>query len=332
MRTASCIPLSLADDADPKVISNSSMWQSERWNFAVKKIAGTGGVGSSLLLAFRLFLERRHFDVVYTVGCREAEMYGLICSIFGSGKRPHVAAEILLDEPRPERLAWRMKRTFRRFCFRNVSSMIVFSSGELELYSRELDVPLERIQFVPFHSNIREIQRTQLGTYGFAAGRSLRDYRTFFAAAERVDYRFVVVAERESVAHLRKPDNVELHCDIPRERYLELLQGARFVVMPSKAGYRSVGQVVALEAAAFGKPVIASDVMGIRDYVSHGVNGLLVQVGDVEALAATMQTLMTDDVMCKRIADKAAERVEKEHSFSAFAANCLKVLSEACSR
>jgi glycosyltransferase involved in cell wall biosynthesis len=306
------------------------MWQSERWNRAVNKIAATDGMGGAVLLAFQLFFKRRHFDVVYTVGCREAEMYGILCRLFGSGKRPHVAAEILLDEPRPDSLAWRMKHRIRRFAFRNTSRVIVFSRGELELYSRELDLPLERIQFVPSHSNILEIQRTQPGAYGFAAGRSLRDYKTFFAAAELVDYPFVVVADRASVAHLHKPDNIELHCDIPRERYLELLQGARFVVIPSKAGYRSIGQVVALEAASFGKPVIASDVLGLRDYVSHGVDGLLVAAGDVEALATAMQTLIADDAMCEQIAEKAAERVEKEHTFAAFAANCLKVIAQAC--
>ncbi|MES2222505.1 MAG: glycosyltransferase family 4 protein [Acidobacteriota bacterium] len=320
------------EPSDPRLISNSIMWQSERWNQAVTKIPASGGMFDSLLLAFRLLRRRRDFDVVLTVGFREAEIYGLVCSIFGSGKRPHVASEILLDEPRPGSMAWRMKRAIQRFGCRNIAAMIVFSSGERDLYCKELQLPKERIHFVPFHTNVLEPLMTERGGYGFSAGRSLRDYATFFAAAEKVDFPFVVVADRASVAHLRKPDNIELHCDVPRDRYLELLQGARFVVVPSKAGYRSIGQVVVLEAASFGKPVIASDVMGMRDYVRHGVDGLMVAPGNVDALAVAMQTLSTDNGMCERLSVAALERVQEKHTFAAFADHCLRIAAEACRR
>jgi glycosyltransferase involved in cell wall biosynthesis len=304
------------------------MWQSERWNQAVDKISDKDNFAGAIQLAFRLLLRRRHYDAVYTVGVRQAQMYGLFCAMFGTGNRPHIAAEILLDEPRPNSLAWRLKRRMRRFCCRSIAALIVYSSGERDLYSKELQLPLERIHFVPFHTNILEPHLTELGGYGFSAGRSLRDYATFFAAAEKVHSPFVVVADRASVAHLRKPENVELHCDVPRDRYLELLQNARFVVVPSKAAYRSIGQVVVLEAASFGKPVIASDVMGMRDYVSHGVDGVMVAAGDVDALAAAMQSLAADDAMCQRLAVAALERVWAKNTFDAFCDQCLRVAAE----
>jgi glycosyltransferase involved in cell wall biosynthesis len=318
--------------ADPKVISNSSMWQSERWNQAVDKISDKDTFAVALQLAFRLLVKRRYYDAVYTVGIRQAQMYGLCCAMFGTGNRPHIASEILLDEPRPNSLAWRMKRTMRRVCCRRIAALIVYSSGERDLYSKELQLPRERIHFVPFHTNVLEPHLTQRGGYGFSAGRSLRDYATFFAAAEKVDYPFVVVADRASVAHLRKPANVELHCDVPRARYLELLQGARFVVVPSRAAYRSIGQVVVLEAASFGKPVIASDVMGMRDYVSDGVDGRMVAPGDVHELATAMQSLAEDDAMCQRLAIAALERVQAKNTFDAFCDQCLRVVAQACGR
>ncbi|HTU50713.1 MAG TPA: glycosyltransferase family 4 protein [Acidobacteriaceae bacterium] len=314
---------------DPRVISNSSMWQSERWNLAVKKVSAGDSFAGAIRLAWQLVRERRHYDAVYTVGVRQAQMYGLLCAIVGTGNKPHIAAEILLDEVQPNRLAWKIKRTFRRAVSRNIARMIVFSDGERELYSRELHLPLERVVFVPFHTNILESQLTSLGAYGFAAGRSLRDYETLFAAVENLDFPFVVVADSASVAHLCRPSNVELHCDIPRAQYLKLLEGARFVVVPLKADYRSTGQVVVLEAESFGKPVVASDVVGTRDYLSHDVNGLLVAPGNPEALRAAIQALMTDDAMCRRLAAAGIERVKKNHTFSVFAAKCLDIIAEA---
>jgi glycosyltransferase involved in cell wall biosynthesis len=332
MQTTDSIASSSLITPDPRVISNSSMWQSERWNQAVDKISDKDSFVGAIQLAFRLLLKRRGYDAVYTVGIRQAQMYGLACAMFGSGNQPHIASEILLDQPRPDSLAWRMKRTLRRFCCRRIAALIVYSSGERDLYSKELQLPPERIHFVPFHTNVREPHLTEPGRYGFAAGRSLRDYATFFAAAEKVDYSFVVVADHASVAHLRKPQNVELHCDVPRAEYLELLQGARFVVVPSKATYRSIGQVVVLEAGSFGKPVIASDVMGMRDYIRHGVDGLMVAPGDVDALAAAMQSLAADDALCERLAVAALERVQAKNTFDAFCDQCLRVVAEARAR
>jgi glycosyltransferase involved in cell wall biosynthesis len=49
---------------------------------------------------------------------------------------------------------------------------------------------------------------------------------------------------------------------------------------------------VVLEALAAGVPVAATDVGGVRELVQHGRSGLLVQPGDVDALAATMEHLM----------------------------------------
>jgi glycosyltransferase involved in cell wall biosynthesis len=49
--------------------------------------------------------------------------------------------------------------------------------------------------------------------------------------------------------------------------------------------------VVLIEALAYGKPVVASDIGGIPDVVRHGETGLLVPPGDGDALAAALRSL-----------------------------------------
>lgn len=323
--------MNIDSSRDVRVLSNSAMWQSERWNLAVDKLSDKDSFPGAIQLAFQLLFKRRHYDAVYTVGVRQAQMYGLLCAIFGTGNRPHIASEVLLDEIRASSFPWRTKRTVRRFAFRNTARVIVFSEGERVLYSQELRLPVDRVQFVPFHTNILQPGLTPLGDYGFAAGRSLRDYQTFFEAVDGLDFPFVVVADDASVRHLRKPVNVELHCDVPRARYLELLEASRFVVVPLKAEYRSTGQVVVLEAASLGKPVIASDVVGVRDYLIDNVNGLLVPPGEADSLKQRIQALIADEALCRRLAVAALERVEREHTFAAFAARCLEIISNCVS-
>ena len=49
---------------------------------------------------------------------------------------------------------------------------------------------------------------------------------------------------------------------------------------------------VAIEAAAMGVPTIAFDVVGVRDSVEHGVSGIRVPFGDVEAVVAALREMM----------------------------------------
>jgi glycosyltransferase involved in cell wall biosynthesis len=312
-----------------QILTNSTLWQSERWNRATIKLRAAETLPGSIRVAALMLLRRQKSHAVYTVGVRPAQAYGLLCRLFGNGKRPHIASEIFLDEPDPSALRWRLKRRVRRFALGRVDQMIVFSSAERERYSTELKLPPEKLHFVPFHTNVEEPKLMPSGTYGFAAGRSLRDWRTFFAAIEPLDYDFIVVADAASIATLTIPRNVRLYCDIPRSEYIELLQHARFVVVPLQPSGRSAGQVVLLETGAFGKPVIASDVDGVRDYLSSGVDGLLVPPEDAEAMRAAIRSLIADESLCKQLGSAAFKRIEAEHKFAAFVDRCLEVIHHA---
>lgn len=77
----------------------------------------------------------------------------------------------------------------------------------------------------------------------------------------------------------------------------DLLHVATLVVLPS---YREGTPRILLEAAAAGKPIVATDVPGCREVVKHGVNGLLVPAGDAEALAEAMRSVLSNPDMLKK--------------------------------
>ena len=62
------------------------------------------------------------------------------------------------------------------------------------------------------------------------------------------------------------------------------------------ASYREGFPRSAMEAAAMGLPVVATDIRGCRQVVDDGRNGLLVPAHDAGALAAAIRTLATDPV------------------------------------
>jgi glycosyltransferase involved in cell wall biosynthesis len=66
--------------------------------------------------------------------------------------------------------------------------------------------------------------------------------------------------------------------------------------------------LVALEAAAAGKPIIASDIGGLRDIVVDGETGLLVPAGDRPALRSALRRMLGDAEMRERFGRAAKAR------------------------
>jgi phosphatidylinositol alpha-mannosyltransferase len=71
-------------------------------------------------------------------------------------------------------------------------------------------------------------------------------------------------------------------------------------------GRESFG-IVLLEGMASGKPVIASDIPGYRDVVTHGLDGLLVKPEDSEALAQTLIEVLTNKELSAQLSKHGPE-------------------------
>jgi glycosyltransferase involved in cell wall biosynthesis len=67
--------------------------------------------------------------------------------------------------------------------------------------------------------------------------------------------------------------------------------------------------VVAIESLAAARPVVATRVGGTPDVVEDGADGMLVPVGDVEAIAAALETLAADPELRRRLGEHGRERV-----------------------
>ena len=68
----------------------------------------------------------------------------------------------------------------------------------------------------------------------------------------------------------------------------------------------------AMEAHAVGKPVVATWVTGIVDSVIDGVTGILVPVGDVDALAGALELVLADQSLAAALGSAGRERALRE--------------------
>jgi glycosyltransferase involved in cell wall biosynthesis len=139
-----------------------------------------------------------------------------------------------------------------------------------------------------------------------------------FDAAERLDDRFVVVVigpDDPAKPDALDRDTVRRAADagvrfLGMRDDVDRLYGAMdLFVLPS---WREGFPRAAMEAAASGLPVIATDVRGCRQVVDHDVTGLLVPVRDAGALAEAVIALGDDPGRRRRMGAAAVDRAREQ--------------------
>ena len=93
---------------------------------------------------------------------------------------------------------------------------------------------------------------------------------------------------------------------LPRHDLREFYSNARFVVAPSVC--QEAFGLVAAEAMAHGRPVIAARVGGLQEVIQDGVTGYLVTPGDSEELAERMTHLWERPELCREMGAAARQR------------------------
>jgi hypothetical protein len=112
----------------------------------------------------------------------------------------------------------------------------------------------------------------------------------------------------ELVSGSTASDHITMHRFVEHSIVPRVLAPLDVLVLPSV--YEETGSVL-VEAMASGLPVVASDVGGIPQVVEDGGTGLLVPPGDVAALAAALDRLVTDDHLRARLSAGAAARAQR---------------------
>lgn len=102
---------------------------------------------------------------------------------------------------------------------------------------------------------------------------------------------------------------------------------AAVVALPTS--YREGLPKVLLEAAACGRPVVASTVGGCREIVAHGVNGLLVPPGDAPATAAAIEELLASPERRQRMGAAGRVMVLADLTLDAVVAQTFAVYADA---
>jgi glycosyltransferase involved in cell wall biosynthesis len=311
------------------------------------KIKVVGRVVILLRLAWRLFSDRRRYDLVHVHMAEYMAFVSILVArplgktvILKFAVRPPDSAGVFGDFP--EFVA---RRRFLEqllfFVIRKADCFVAISEMISEMAIKR-GIPPERVVRIPngvdigtFHPVTppeREDLRRSLAFHpGLAVvfiGRLiprkgvadlLGAWRT--VSAKRNDVTLYILgtgrSEEEFLAKARDlglRDSVKFRGSV--NNVVAYLQSADLFVLPSH--YEGMPNVL-LEAMACGLPVVATRVSGVVDIVRDGRNGLLVEPGRPDGLAEAILRLLDDPAEAARLGKAAHETIEKEYSIEAVA-------------
>ncbi len=103
-----------------------------------------------------------------------------------------------------------------------------------------------------------------------------------------------------------------------------LYEWANTTVMPCR--WQEPFGLVGIESMSHSRPVVAFDVGGVSEWLSHGNNGYLVRHGDIRALAETIDKLAGSEETMRKMGAAGLEMVRSDYSDESFLNGFLKSL------
>lgn len=209
-------------------------------------------------------------------------------------RRPRVA--LLGDMWQPNRgLRHLMDRIIVRLADRAVDRYFVHSSEELRDFPLYWSLDKNKVRLCLYFYSLKESDMSAppapAGDYIFAGGNSHRDYEPLIEAARRMPHVKFVFATFRLNGRTDLPSNVTAG-QVTHQEFMNLMRGALAVVTPIKKGLRrSAGQQTYLNAMMFRKPSIVNQTNGVRDHITSGVDGMIVD-GSAESYVYALEWIL----------------------------------------
>lgn len=100
---------------------------------------------------------------------------------------------------------------------------------------------------------------------------------------------------------------------LSHKRLIEYISVVDIAVMPHSNEYGSPMKIY--EYMAMCKPVVAPRLGPLEDGITHGVEGLLFKLGNIEEFVVSLKTLINDKHLCEKMGTAGRERVLRQHNW-----------------
>ena len=202
---------------------------------------------------------------------------------------------------------------------------VVFTEQEVEDYSRMLGIDPEKLLFIPHGDWPQPIDVPDVFSpdpdidletpFYFAGGFTNRDYKPVIETFTKLGERLIIVCSHTNVDVVDEelPPNITVYRNISFPEFELLLRACKAVIIPLRHDRGAAGHSVLVRSMRNAKIVIANDFRIVEDYITGGVDGVL--VSDMgQALEGVVNEIETNPEHFDSIRDAAFKRFQANYS------------------
>ena len=194
-----------------------------------------------------------------------------------------------------------------------------YAQIEIDFFEKEMGIKKGKIKYMPlatdyaYFSQKSKSKRNIICAVGTELG---RDYKTLFEAVMDLPVRVEVACHPDNIKGLTIPSNVKIHLNIPVQEVLKIYQRSIISIVPCVERFRSSGQMVVLESAAAGLPIIASEIQGITSAFAFGDKKhlLFTKPQDPKDLRGKIEILLANKNLREKIAQNASTIAKQQYT------------------
>ncbi|WP_236555369.1 glycosyltransferase family 4 protein [Plantibacter sp. T3] len=213
---------------------------------------------------------------------------------------------------------------------RRAEALWVLSEAQVEPLRRVLGADGPRVVAVPFGVDAEFFSprpfpdRPRVVSIGNDRD---RDPQTLFRALARVREARPEAEIIVQTSAAEAPDGIEIVQRMSHRDLRELYETASVVATATRSNLHVSGMTVTLEALATGRPVVNTGTPGMSQYVAEGRTGHLVPVGDAEAMADRLISLLDDPTRAAAMGAAGRRVVEEGFTTQVMCAHLGAILS-----
>ncbi|WP_161567007.1 MULTISPECIES: glycosyltransferase family 4 protein [unclassified Exiguobacterium] len=139
---------------------------------------------------------------------------------------------------------------------------------------------------------------------------------------------------KQMVCDMQLDDHVKFLGTVKTEEMVNLINQSTGVIIPSVPvnGVVEASSISALEGMSVGKPVIASDIGGLSELISHEENGLLFKSGEAKELANLVLKTIEDTTLREKLSYMARKVVIEQFSSEIWVKKKMEIYEQALSK
>lgn len=224
-----------------------------------------------------------------------------------------------------------IKRMLFRIMLKNSGVYPTVTSSELSaIYMELFNIPEKHFYLLHDCYGKQEIyeNKPEECNYVFCGGTNGRDWQTLLKSAELLpDIRFVVVGPQRNTLGDKIPRNVEYFFNIPYDDFQEMMLKCSILALPLNTE-APAGLIVLFSAGLMHKAVVSTNNYTLREYVTSGENGFLIEMGDHLRLAEKIRELNKDSLKRREFGDRLFKKIVELGSPDTFIDKVIEIVTQ----